>query len=97
MTRLRSTSPDSPGPEAIDLAASLHGRARGSRRDRIESHLASCGECRRALIDLRRMLGEPVLPGSAMPDARLCDLALACAARLVAAAARQAEPLSHTA
>lgn len=98
MQRLRSTPPDSPCPEAIDLASYLDGRARGSRRDRIESHLAACGDCRRAVIDLRRMLGAPGVPERAMSDAWLRDIALTCAARLaVAAVARQTEPFSHTA
>lgn len=46
-------------PEAMDLAAYLDGRAEARRRKGLENHFAYCPSCRRALLDLRRILAAP--------------------------------------
>lgn len=72
-------------PDALELAEWLD-NARGKpggretpRLDAVADHLARCAECRRAAIELRRVLASPDTP-FAHPLGR--SLALACAARL---------------
>lgn len=55
------------------------GVGRAARLDAVVDHLARCAECRRAAIELRRILCGP---DESLLPARGRDLALACAARL---------------
>jgi len=72
-------------PDAMELAEWLDGGGRAvrgretARLDAVADHLARCTECRRAAIELRRVLTTPDDP-SDHPLGKA--LALACAARL---------------
>ena len=76
---LDSSSRESLADDASPGEAPTRDAARPARLDAVVDHLARCAECRRAAIELRRILSGPDEPKVPVHGR---DLALACAARL---------------
>src|SRR5687767_3969173 len=68
-------------PELEDLAAYLEGLSELAARDRIESHLASCAECRGEVRDYARLLKETSEAQDAPPPGFSASLIRASGAR----------------